>query len=166
MSYFKHFPIINFSLDDGVTSFQIADIFRRVKAVDNNIDTSLLYDKYDIREGETPEIVADKFYNNSANHWVILLTNGIVDPRYDWPLGNEQLLAYIKRKYDITEVYDTLHYVNDDGDVVHSSYAGTKYPVSYFTYEETINEAKRPIKVLKARYVPQFVRSFQESLNV
>lgn len=166
MSYFKNFPVINYSLDGGITAFQIADIFRRIKASDNNIDTSLIYDKYDVREGETPEIVADKFYNNSALHWVILLTNEIIDPRYDWPLGNEQLVAYIKRKYSITNVDATKHYVNDAGDVVHSSYAGTKYPVSYFAFEESINEAKRQIKVLKARYVPQYVKNFQEIVNV
>ena len=57
-------------------------------------------------------------------------------------------------------------YINDDGDIVHSSYAGNKYPVSYFTYEEQANEAKRQIKVLKARYVPQYVKNFQEIVNV
>lgn len=166
MSYFKNFPVINFSLDDGRTSFSIADIFRRVKATDKNTDTSLFYDKYDIKEAETPEVVADKFYNNPALHWVILLTNEIQDPRFDWPLDNKELVTYIQHKYNITNVDATKHYVNDDGDVVHSSYAGTKYPVSYFEFEEAINEGKRQIKVLKARYVPQYVKNFQESINV
>lgn len=163
--YFKKFPVINYSLDGGLTSFQITDIFRRVRAFDNNLQTSLIYDDYDILDGETPEIVADKFYNESYYHWVILLANNILDPRFDWPLGNAELRTFVRRKYNIENIDAIKHYVNENDEVVHSSYAGTKYPVSYYDYEEAINEAKRRISIVKAQFLPAFVNSFNGSIN-
>ena len=43
-----------------------------------------LLDQYEIQEGETPEIVADKHHGSVYYHWVILMTNGITDPFHDW----------------------------------------------------------------------------------
>jgi hypothetical protein len=163
--YFKAFPVINYSLDGGNTTFAITDIFRRVKALQENLETSLIYDEYDILEGETPEIVADKLYNESYYHWTILITNNIIDPRFDWPMSSAMLRNYIKRKYSIENVDAVKHYINDDDEIVHSSYAGTKYPVSYFDYEEAINESKRRINIIKPQFLPAFVNSFKGSLN-
>ena len=163
--YFKEFPVINYSLDNGITSFQIADFFRRVKAIDENLQTSLIYDQYDVLDGETPEVVADKIYNESYYHWVILIANNIIDPRFDWPLSNSVLQTYVARKYDVENIDAVKHYVNDDDEIVHSSYAGTKYPISYFQYEETINEAKRRINIIKPQFLPTFVNIFTGTLN-
>jgi len=163
--YFKEFPVINYSLDNGITSFQIADFFRRVKAIDENLQTSLIYAQYDVLDGETPEVVADKIYNESYYHWVILIANNIIDPRFDWPLSNSVLRTYVARKYDVENIDAVKHYVNDDDEIVHSSYAGTKYPISYFQYEETINEAKRRINIIKPQFLPTFVNIFTGTLN-
>ena len=163
--YFKAFPIINYSLDGGRTTFPMTDIFRRVLAIDNNLQTSLIYDDYDIIDGETPEIVADKFYNESYYHWVILIVNNIIDPRFDWPMRNAELRTFIKRKYDIENVDAVKHYINDNDEIVHSSYAGTKYPVSYYEYEEAINEEKRRINIVKPEFLPAFVNSFTGTIN-
>ena len=165
MSYFSKFPVINYSLDGGETSFSVLDIFRRIKADRLNILTSLAYYTYDVDSNDTPEIVADRVYNDSGLHWVILLTNEIIDPRWDWPMSDGQLISYTKNKYNIDNVYATYQYTNDDGDVVHSSYAGNKYPTSYLDYETAQNETRRQIKILKAQYVPQFIRSFDGIVN-
>jgi hypothetical protein len=165
MSYFSKFPVINYSLNDGETSFTVLDIFRRIRADDLNIKTSLAYYTYDVDSTDTPEIVADRIYNDSGLHWIILLTNEIIDPRWDWPMSDQQLIKYTKNKYGITNVYATYQFTNDDGDVVHSSYAGTKYPTSYLQYETDQNEIRRQIKILKPQYVAQFIRSFDGVIN-
>ena len=41
---------------------------------------SLLFDTYKVREGETPEMIADKLYDDPELHWVILLINDISLP--------------------------------------------------------------------------------------
>jgi len=128
--YFKNFPLINYTLDSGLTSFTMTDIFRRVKADANNILTSTAYDEYDIEDGDTPEIVAHRIYGDSTLHWIILITNEIIDPRYDWPLSSYALGQYVADKYGSANVYSTKQFEDSNGDVVHSSFAGTKYQIS------------------------------------
>lgn len=158
--YFENFPLINYSLDGGVTGFTMTDIFRRVVAQTQNILTATSYDEYDIQDGETPEILADKFYNDTKLYWVILVANEILDPRYDWPLPQQSLNAFITDKYGAGNENTVHHYVNSDGDWVHSSYAGAKTAVSNTDYETDLNEDKRRISILQPRFVPLFVEKF------
>lgn len=163
--YFRNFPFISYSLDSGVTAFTATDFFRRVKANAQGVLGSTAYDEYDIKEGETPDILADKLYGDTELHWVILITNDIIDPRYEWPQTEQALLPFIYEKYGKDNIGDVHHYVNADGDIVHSSYAGAKTAVTNYEYELTQNEAKRRIKVIKPIYVSKFIESFIGILN-
>lgn len=128
MSYFKNFPQIYYSFSTGltITSFVMTDILRRVKADANNILTSTAYDEYDIKDGETPEIIADQIYNNPDYHWVVLVANEIIDPRYDWPLTVLQLQRYLTEKYGAGNENAAHHYENSNGDTVYYKvYTGT-----------------------------------------
>jgi hypothetical protein len=167
MSYFKNFPQILYSFDTGTTvgAFVMTDLLRRVKADDANIQNVLAYDEYDIIEGETPEIIADKLYNEPTLHWVVLISNEILDPRFDWPLTTRALELHITDKYGAGNENGIHHYENTYGDIVHSSYAGTKTSVTNTEYEIAHNETKRRIKVLKAKFVPQFIQTFNGILN-
>lgn len=167
MSYFSKFPQIYYSFSTGLTisAFVMTDILRRVKADDYKIANSLSYDQYDILDGDTPEIVADKVYGRSDLHWTILIANEIIDPRYDWPLSTTALRNYVIDKYGEANIYGIHHYVNSDGDVVHSSYAGIKTSVSNYDYEDAINEGKRRIRLIKPRFISEFVNNFSGLLN-
>ena len=157
---------MQYSLDGGLTTFTMTDIFRRIKADKADIQNSLAYDEYDIRSGETPEILADKIYGDVNLHWVLLVINEIIDPRFDWPMEENVLYNYIENKYGTDNMYAVHHYINNDGDVVHSSYAlGAKTPVSNFEYEVALNESKRRINVLKPIYVSAFVKSFERAMG-
>ena len=160
--YFEKFPKIVYSLDGGTSGFPVTDIFRRVKAQTQELLTAAAYDEYDIKDGETPEILAHKFYGNADLHWVILIANDIIDPRWDWPLTSAQLKNYITDKYGVGNEYNLKYYVTNDTyeDVVHSSYAGSKLPVNNTDYEDQINEAKRKIKIVKAQFLPNFINDF------
>lgn len=162
--YFRNFPLLRYSLDNGRTNFIIQDVFTRIKADQRDIINSVAYDEYDIHDGETPEILADKLYNDSQLHWVILITNDILDPRWDWPLDSNTFYDYVVEKYGISNLNAVHHYVNENGDIVHSSYAGVKTPVSNYDYELARNETKRRIKVVKRQYLPAFVSTFERSL--
>jgi hypothetical protein len=165
--YFENFPQVIYSLDSGLTSFNIVDVFTRVKADVQKTLTRTTYDEYDVRDGETPEILADKFYGNVNLYWIILIANEILDPRFDWPLTTQQLSSYITGKYGVGYENDIHHYVTNDSyaDVVHSSYAGSKLSVTNTVYEEGLNDAKRRIKILKRQFVPDFVNNFNRILN-
>jgi hypothetical protein len=59
----------------------------------------LLFYSYDIQEGDTPEIVASKYYGDANRHWMVLYANQILDPQWSWPLTTQQLGKYIADKY-------------------------------------------------------------------
>jgi hypothetical protein len=163
--YFRNFPEIRYSLDAGDNNFIITDFFRRVRADQRNIASSLAYDQYDIRENETPEILADKLYNDSALHWIILITNDIIDPRWDWPMDTDVFIKYVTNKYGQSNLNAVHHYENEFGDIVHSSYLGVKTTISNFEHEQNINESKRRIRILKRQFVPAFITNFENVLR-
>lgn len=121
MTYFTNFPQILYSFSTGQTidAFAMTDITRRVKIDDFNIQNTLSYDEYDVIDGDTPEIIADKLYNNPEYHWTILIANEIIDPRYDWPLDVRSLQNYISSKYGVGNEFAVHHYENTSGDTIY-----------------------------------------------
>ena len=63
MSYFELFPALYYSLDDNTSGQMVQDIFRRVVLSDEIKNNSVLYETYLIQDGDTPEILAEKLYN-------------------------------------------------------------------------------------------------------
>ena len=111
--YFKSFPYTYYSLDDASTVQVVTNITNRVTLSEEVKSNLGLYDEYDIKDGETPELVADKFYNNSELHWLVLHYNDIIDPRFDWPLDTNNLNRYAASKYaDVNAVH---HYEDVNG---------------------------------------------------
>jgi len=159
--YFSQFPFLKYSLDGGATNFIIRDIFRRIKTDSLAIQNDLAYYNYIVRDGDTPEILADKIYDNTQFHWVILIVNEIIDPRWDWILPENVLYAYIVDKYGRSNINSPHHYVNAAGYIVNSTTPG-RIAVSNYDYEVAENEKKREIKILKPEYLNLFVKSFAE----
>jgi hypothetical protein len=164
--YFAALPRIVYTLDGGDTGLLVTDIFRRFTISEENLTTSTSFDEYDILDGDTPEITAHRLYNNAELHWILLVVNNIIDPRYDWPLSTMSLNNYVTKKYGIGNEYNIHHYVNNDGDIVHSSYAaGPKISISNYEYEESVNEQKRRIKVLRPQFIESFLKIFDRAVK-
>ena len=99
MAYFEYFPSLYYTLDNNRSGQIIQDIFRRVTLSDEVKNQNVLYETYQIQDGDTPEILADRFYDDPGLCWLILITNEILDPRFDWPMEWYRLEKYIERKY-------------------------------------------------------------------
>lgn len=97
--YFEKFPYMIYTLDNYVSGQIVTDIFRRVAIAQETKNNYTAFDQYDIKDGETPEILSDKLYGTPMLHWIILLSNDILDPRFEWPLSNVDLIEYCKSKY-------------------------------------------------------------------
>lgn len=101
--YFDKFPKIAYNIDYNSSQANKFDmpvnIMVRVGVIINKLDRLFHYYDYEVKEGETPEIIADKFYDNPEAHWLILLTNNVVDPQYDWILHYDAFKKYIISKY-------------------------------------------------------------------
>lgn len=156
--YFSKFPLLLYTLDDGKTYQLTTDVFRRSNFISSVIQNIAFYDEYDIADGETPEIIADRAYDNPALHWIIMMANNIVDPILDWPMTQNQLIKYSEDKYD--NIYAIHHYEDDNGNIVNSG-----FPVSNIQYEEALNEEKRRIKIVRKEIVPDIVDEFTKLIK-
>ena len=97
--YFANFPLIPYDSVGNGNFKVVTNLLKRV-AIRSKVRTNTaLYDTYDVKEGETPEILADMMYNDAELHWVILLVNDITDRYHQWPKNTNQFLAYINDKY-------------------------------------------------------------------
>jgi hypothetical protein len=70
----------------------------------------MLYYKYDIQEGDTPEIIAHKYYGDTYRYWIVLYANQLLDPQWDWPMSSSVFNNYITEKYPSVNPYATLHH--------------------------------------------------------
>jgi hypothetical protein len=98
--YFNYFPQTAYYLSDDNSSLDIVtNIMSRFSFNTTSKDKLVMYYKYDISDGETPEIIADKLYGSPEKHWIILSVNNIKNPQFDWPLRYNDLTKYIDIKY-------------------------------------------------------------------
>ena len=90
----------NYTLPKGDLNFKdVTNLLRRVGMRAKLKSNTLLYDTYDVKEGETPEMIAHKLYGDPELHWVILLINDITDRYHQWPMTGGQFLDYLNDKY-------------------------------------------------------------------
>ncbi len=106
--YFNYFPKSLYISDKDQTSLDVVtNLTFKFKFNDTFKENSVVYYDYIIPEGETPEILASKFYNSPERHWIILMLNNIVNPLLDWPMSYYSLNKYIDLKYSANNYADT-----------------------------------------------------------
>lgn len=99
-NYFKFFPKTYYIQSNTSTSLDVlTNITSRFKFEDSFKNNNSVFYEYEIKDGDTPEIIADKFYGSPENHWIVLNFNDIVDPQFDWPLDQRTLIRFIDEKY-------------------------------------------------------------------
>ena len=101
--YFRDFPMFlyDFSMDTNKRKTAIVkDITRNIRVKKEILANVTLYDEYDIIDGETPEIIAEKFYGTPEYHWIIMLVNEKFDYLSDFPLQETYLQRHIETKYN------------------------------------------------------------------
>lgn len=95
--FFENFPEIQYELSDGKRVF-IKDFFRKSRIEQEAVKSIINYTKYEIQDGERPDVVATKLYNNPDLHWTFFLVNDI-DNYYDWHMDNLTFEKYMNKKY-------------------------------------------------------------------
>jgi len=170
--YFENFPLIPYdSVGNG--NFKIVTNLLKRVAVRSKVKTNLTYfDTYDVKEGETPEMLADKLYDDPELHWVILLLNDITDRYHQWPQNTNQFLAYANDKYsnvDATHHYEISQVSGDTTIKIDIGTDNTDYPtasvVTNYEYEEGLQDKKRKIRLLDPAYVEDFVAEFEKLMG-
>jgi len=98
--YFKNFPKTIYSLENKVNGVDsVTSIISRFALEQSFKENTSVYEKYNIQESDTPEIIAAKLYGSSERHWMVLAMNDIVDPLSDWPLDYRTFIKFVTDKY-------------------------------------------------------------------
>lgn len=99
--YFNNFPLTFYSSGaNNVTSLDtVTNIISRFGFESSLKENASAFYPYDIKDSDTPEIIASKIYNNPERHWIVLMFNDIVDPQYDWPMPYRTFSKYVDKKY-------------------------------------------------------------------
>ena len=170
--YFETFPVIPYD-SAGTNEFKdVTNLLRRVALRAKVKSNALVFDTYNVKEGETPESIADKLYDDPKLHWIIMIVNDISDRYHGWPMTTPQFLDYINEKY--TDVNATHHYEieQSSGDSTVKINIGsdnTDYPaatiITNYEYEESEQDKRRQIRLLDPRFVQDFIDEFESLMG-
>lgn len=195
--YFRNIPNIKYDVKPSKYPFSEAEyviaknFFRRYEINPDVFSYSVIFKKYAIEEGMRIDSLAEKAYGDAELDWIIILTNNIVNPLFDWPMSGDVLRRYCESNYVNpyveTHHYETFEYLDSFGNVVlpaglivdeefyNSAFTfwnGTSVSsvpgyqvckeVSVFEHEENLNEKKREIYLLKGEYISEFIDEFKK----
>ena len=98
--YFNYFPKTVYSTANNLTQTDIVTYITSRFGFEQSLrENTSAYYKYSIQDGDTPEIIASKFYGDPEKHWMVLAYNNIIDPQWDWPMEYNTLIKFIDNKY-------------------------------------------------------------------
>lgn len=153
--YFKNFPIITYG-DNQIRNIILKAKFARelLNAYDN-------FYPYTVKLNESITQVSYDYYGSIDYVWLIMASNEMIDPYYDWPLGDEQFEGFIISKYGSTEAAQNISnaqwYRNSNfsywmtkttyNNISASERTGWN-AIDNYTYELVLNEEKRRIRML------------------
>ena len=93
MKFFRSFPKL-ISNKEVLTNLLV-----RTDLLPSLINNSSLFYKYEMQEGDTPEIMASKYYGDPYRYWLFLYSNNIMDPQWDLVLSTKIFDAHLESKY-------------------------------------------------------------------
>tara|TARA_B110000211_G_scaffold23718_1_gene24470 strand:+ start:896 stop:1429 length:534 start_codon:yes stop_codon:yes gene_type:complete len=172
--YFGSFPLIVYdSVGDG--NFKIVtNLLKRVAMRSKVKANTLIFDTYDVKEGETPEMIANKLYDDPELHWVILYINNITDRYHQWPMNFAQFNSFLNEKYSNPNGIHHYEISQTSGDTSIKIDIGTDttgYSEADLTtvtnreFEEERQDTLRSIRLLDFAYVDQFVLEFRNLME-
>ena len=190
-----NYPSLLKTRESNTDFVQTKNLFRRVKVREDLFANFMQFDKYKIVGDERPDNVAQKVYDNDDLDWVILLSNNIVDLNNEWPLTQFQLNEFLNDKYSPQELVSIHHYetlelrdnknqlilpagivVDENFNLEYLSGGQVKSTnslvdgrpvkaVTFYDYENDINDKKRNINVLKPELLGIFIRDFERIMK-
>ena len=172
MSYFEKFPKIYYDANADGKYKVMTDIISRVKLVDSVKPNILNFDYYNVKDGETPEMIAHKYYDDPELHWTILVVNDVIDYYTQWPMSVQKFEEFMKDKYENPQGIHHYEISQTSGNtelVIDVGMNTTDYPsataISNYTYEDRLQEQRRQIRLIQPQYMGGFVKEFEKKLN-
>ena len=166
--YFSNFPTIPYD-SKGTGEFKdVKNLLRRIGIRAKVKTNTMLYDTYDVKNGETPESIAFKLYDDAELHWIVMLVNNITHRFHDWPLSEAQFLNFVNEKYSNPDAIHHYEIEQESGDTSIKINIGTSnadYPtataITNYEYEQEEQDNKRKIRLLDPSFIDIFVDEFK-----
>lgn len=189
---FKRMPDVAYNYSNSITDPQfliIKNLWRRNEILDQYLTSLTLFDTHVIQDGETPESISFKYYDNVFYGWTIFFVNEKSNYHRDWPMDAGTLKEYVYNKYpnpDATSHYETTKVVDaldrtiiEAGKQVPSNFSITYFDgtasagvtvnpvqtVSYYEKETRENDARREIKLIRPAHIRDFVDVYAKTLR-
>ena len=182
--FFEPFPKVNYDVKKNGKIENVTNIMLRFKIVDELKKQQSNYFDITVEEGDRPDVVATKVYENPELDWLILMINDIIDPIYDWPMGGRILEDFIRSKYgSIPAAQATVHeyrkILNEksvlfDGTIVprrtlvvdettyNSLGVNERESIDKYQYEIELNDQKRQIKIVDPQQVSRLLNRIED----
>ena len=155
MSIFTYYPKIAYKVDD----------YNFLKAIDINVVTKIKdhltqyrgisYQPYVVADGESPDFISYKFYDDPGYDWIIMLTNNVHSIYDDWPRNSDTFKQYIIEKYGSlqTAMSTTKYYYDSNRNIIDvieytSLPSNSRSLETVYEYELELNIRKSRIKLL------------------
>jgi len=149
MDYFAQFPTVSYTFDPARQEFYtLRNLFTRIADIQSVLQNSLVYYQYVMKDTDTLEGIAFKYYGDPLRWWIIMYANVMIDPYFDVPLKQSDFDACIAVKYGsvqaaqntvslITQTQTVITTINGSSNtnVYTSSVANTG-----FTYDFRLNQ--------------------------
>lgn len=171
--YFENYKKINYTADSYTKS--VTNILTTVLPVHSYIENVYIFENYTLNQGERPEDVSYKLYDNAGYYWTLLVINNIVDPFFDWYMSDGEVEELTKKEYgDVyathhIEVIETQNYINPrlEKEILNGE---TPLPeemryVTNLEYESRANEEKKVIRVISPNFITRFVEEYEGEIN-
>tara|TARA_B100000927_G_scaffold285561_1_gene275813 strand:- start:23 stop:652 length:630 start_codon:yes stop_codon:yes gene_type:complete len=192
MSLFERMPNVVYNYTDQLLDpkvYTAKNLWRRNDIRDEYLSNVVLFDQFFVKPGDTPESISFNYYNRVDYGWTIMIVNDITNYHEDWPRTAQALKEYVFSKYDnpdavmmyeTTEVVDALQRkIVEAGKRVPSNFQVTYFdgtasagvtvnpvqPVTYYQFEERLNNKKEQIQLIKPTYIEEFVSLYTSSLH-
>ena len=170
--YFQNFPFIPYDSVGNGDYKLVTNLLKRVALRAKVKTNAALFDTYDVKEGQTPEEIADKLYGDPNLHWIVLYVNNVTDRYHQWPLTTPQFLAFLNHKYSNPDGLHHYEITQTSGDTTVTIDIGTDNTehsgatlITNREFEEKRQDTLRAIRLLDPAYVDQFVEEFENLME-
>ena len=119
MNYFDLFPNVELpSFSDKRRSsydyITLKNLFKRGRVRNDIYGNVTSFSKYLVLDGERPDTVARKLYDDEQLDWIILLSNNFINVQNEWPLGQYDFQRYLDNKYTKEQLGEIRHYTTNE----------------------------------------------------
>ena len=185
MAYmFKPFPQVLYDIKKNGKLETVTNIMLRFKITEVLRSRETSFVEYTVPDGNRPDNVAFSLYGDPTLSWLILMTNNIVDPLFEWPLGVKDFESYLRGKYgSLSAAHSTVHEYRKilnkqsvlfDGTVVprrtlivdETTYNTLSEPdresISKYQYEDELNNDRRNILYIPSSRISNILSDIED----